>query len=144
MKLEVGGSRNTKGLCVQLRNVFSKATGSYERVIRRVVAHTCPASRGQEVLRMQEARHPCGEQKAWRREQGKRRCWARHESDRWEACWVWRGRESRTSGSGMNSHFPPEEKWETLKRGLYLSRKDEFLYGRMDGEMPLGYLNGSV
>lgn len=71
MKLEVGGSRNTKGLCVQLRNVFSKATGSYERVIRRGVAHTCPASRGQEVLRMQEARHPCGEQKAWRREQGK-------------------------------------------------------------------------
>lgn len=62
------------------------------------------------------------------------RCWTRHESDRWEVCRVWRGRARERARSGIAPPpIPTAERRETLKRGLYLRGKGEFICGHMEG-----------
>lgn len=52
-------------------------------------------------------------------------------------------RASERSGSGINSHLPPQE-IETLKKGSGLRGKDEFICKHAEGKMLWGYLNGDV
>lgn len=108
------GSELTNGLCAQLSNVVSKAEGSPAGFpAGEWLPDPHGTSRGHGVGGGQLAGGQVSMLRVGglERETRQRRCWTRHEGDRWEACHLpmCRGRASERSGSGRNSHFPPQE-----------------------------------